>query len=141
MFDHITKQIDKDLEIDSMDLDDESLRTPKLHTKYTTMLTRESTKLKRIMSEYDRYYLDRWKYYLGKQTDAYYEKHGYFHEKILKTDVDKYLKADKLLAKAQQMVKDQEELVSLIESTIKEINRRSFHIKNAVEWRKFCAGG
>lgn len=126
--------------IDSTTLDDESLRTPVLHGKWNATLCEESASLRNLQSAQKRVYLDRWKYYQGKQTDRYYVEYGNQPERVLKTDLDAYLDADPFVAVFKEIIETQHQLVIFLERAIKEISARTFHIKSAIEWRKFTSG-
>lgn len=136
----LTKASETDIKIDEFDIDGEALRTPKLHHKYSIMLANESVSLIKYQQLQKRVYMERWKYYNGKQTDAYYTKFGVFNEKILKGDIDKYLAADKRLGYAYELLEVQKQTVNYLERIVKDISNRGFHIKSVIDWRKFEAG-
>lgn len=136
----VKKQAENDLEIDDFELDRALLDTPKLHGVWLTMFTDETINLKELYSLKEKVRLERWKYYQGKQTDEYVTKNGIIHEKILKSDLDKYLNADSKLSLVNDIVTVQKALVDFIEKTLKEIGNRGFHIKSVIDWRKFSSG-
>ena len=82
---------------------------------------------------------DKWEYYTGKADPQVYKENP-CNLKILKPDVDKYLKSDKDLIKLEQKVTYIESTVNYLDKTIRLIANRSFQIKNAIEWRKFTSG-
>ena len=63
-----------------------------------------------------------------------------FNLKILKQDVDKYLKADDEIIKLEQKVTYIQSVVDYLDKTIRVISNRTFQIKNAIEWKKFTSG-
>lgn len=136
----IKKEADKDLEIDEFDLDAALLEIPKLHGKWLSTFTDETVILKDLYGFKERVKLERWKYYQGKQTDKYYAENGIVHEKILKSDLDKYLGADDKLTLVNEVVTMQKALVDYIEKTMKEIGNRGFHIRSIIDWRRFTSG-
>jgi len=129
-----------DLEIDEVDLDTEVLKTPKLHSKYLNMYSEEVIRLKDLYSFSAKVKLERWKYWNGKQTDEYYARNGIQHEKILKTDIEKYLNADEKMTLVNDIITIQKTIVEHLEKVLKEIGTRNFHIKAAIDWRKFTSG-
>lgn len=131
----------EDLLIDEIDLDSSLLEVPKLFSKWSAMLSDETIKLKDLYGFKESVKLERWKYYSGKQTDEYISKHGILHEKILKTDIDRYLSCDEKLTIVNDLCTIQKEVVDTIERTLKEISSRNFHIKAIIDWRKFTSGG
>jgi len=130
----------KDVEIDEFDIDGEAIRTPKLHQKYSVMFANESMSLIKYQQIQKRVYLERWKYFNGKQTDQYYTKFGVFNEKVLKGDIDKYLAADKRLGYASELLEVQKQIVNYLERTVKDISNRGFHIKSVIDYRRFESG-
>ena len=130
-----------DLLIDEIDLDSSLLEVPKVFSKWSGMLSDETIKLKELYGFKENIKLERWKYYSGKQTDEYVAKHGILHEKILKTDIDRYLSCDDKLTIVNDLCTIQKEVVDIIERTLKEISSRNFHIKAIIDWRKFTSGG
>lgn len=137
----IKESSDKDLEIDECDLDSEALRTPKLYSKYNNMYTDELVKLKRLFQSKEKTHLERYKYYLGKQTNKYYSEYGQFNEKVLKTEIETYMKADPIMVELNILISTQKVLADMLERICKEISNRGYHIKSAIEWRRFQVGG
>lgn len=132
--------VEKDLEIDEIELDRALLDTPKLHAKYLSIFTDETLKLKELYGFREKIKLERWKYWQGKQTDKYYAENGIVHEKILKSDIDKYLAADEKMALINDVSGTQKAIVDYLERVIKEITHRGFHIKSIIDWRRFTQG-
>ncbi len=60
--------------------------------------------------------------------------------KLLKQDVDKYLKSDDEIIKLEQKVTYISSVVDYLDRTIKLISNRGFQIKNAIDWQKFTSG-
>ena len=63
-----------------------------------------------------------------------------FNLKILRQDVDKYIKSDSDVNKLEQKVTYIETTVDYLERTLKLISNRTFTIKNAIDWKKFTSG-
>lgn len=139
-FEQIKIKAGEELVIDEFDLDGESLKTPKLLTAWLGRLGDESLKLKSFINMQKKFQLERWRYYLGTQTDKYYAEYGIMHTKILKTDVQAYLDADDYLIAVKKIVDTQDQIVAFIERSVKEISSRTFHIKSAIDWRRFQSG-
>lgn len=139
-FDALQQEANKDLEIDEIDVDKSLLAIPKLHVKWSRKLSDETLILKDMFTLKEVTKLERWKYYQGKQTDQYVSQNGIIHEKILKTDIDKYLSADVKLILVNEVVSAQKEKVDFIERTLKELGNRGFHIRSIIDWRKFVSG-
>ena len=130
---------DKDLKINDTELDLESLKTPQLHNKYMKFHNQYTNLLKKAEQDLARLTREKWEYYTGKADPSVYQERP-FNLKILKQDVDKYLKADDDLIKLEQKVTYVQSVVDYLDRTIKIISNRGFQIKNAIDWRKFTSG-
>ena len=138
-FDELQELAEKDLKLNDTELDIESLKTPQLHNKYSKFHNQYINLLKKAEQDRDVMVRDKWEYYTGKADASVYQAKP-FNLKILKPDVDKYLKADPDLIKLEQKVVYIESVVNYLDKTIRLIANRSFQIKNAIEWRKLTYG-
>lgn len=132
-FDKIIEEWKQDCPIDDTTLDKESVKIPTLHGKYLELHSREKIFLNYLEVEYKKRYRERWEYYSGKAEKP-------FQLKLLKTDLHIYLDSDDKLCELKEKVDTQKQKVSYVESVIKSLETRSFHITNAINWRKFTAG-
>ena len=130
---------DKDLNINDTELDLESLKTPQLHNKYSKFHNQYINLLKKAEQDRDVMIREKWEYYTGKADPSVYQEKP-FNLKVLRQDVDKYLKSDSELIKLEQKVTYIQSVVDYLDKTIRLIANRSFQIKNAIEWRKFTSG-
>ena len=138
-FDELQALAEKDLKINDTELDLESLKTPQLHNKYMKFHNQYVNLLKKAEQDLARLTREKWEYYTGKADPSVYQERP-FNLKILKQDVDKYLKADDELIKLEQKVTYVQSVVDYLDRTIKIISNRGFQIKNAIDWRKFTSG-
>ena len=138
-FDELQELAEKDLKINDTELDLESLKTPQLHNKYMKFHNQYVNLLKKAEQELARLTRDKWEYYTGKADPTVYQQKP-FNIKLLKPDVDKYLKSDDELIKLEQKVTYIQSVVDYLDKTIRLIANRSFQIKNSIEWRKFTSG-
>ena len=130
---------EKELKINDTELDLESLKTPQLHNKFMKHLTKFKLLLSKSQIEYYTLRKEKWEYYTGKAPQQVYAEKP-FNLKILKTDIDKYLDADPELVKYKQKVEYIQTVIDFLDRTIKQIAKRGFQIKNAIDWRKFTSG-
>ena len=137
-FSEILEMMKIDSNIDAAHLDVASLAIPYLHSKWYNIFVEELRILKGVDAEYNVLYKNKMQYYLGKAPDEIYEQNP-LHLKILKQDVEIYLKSDELIA-ADSKRSLQKIKVETVEGYIKNINNRSFMIKNAIDFRKFVNG-
>ena len=136
----LQKMWEEDSEIDKDNLHDESLKIPQLHAKYfdlynTIFLLRKKADQQRKNIRHERY-----EYFSGKaDPDVYIENP--FPKKIRDKDtMTKYMDADEKLSASTLKIDYYETMLSYLESILKQINNRTYQIKNAIEWQKFIAG-
>ena len=92
----------------------------------------EENKFKQLKKE-------KWQYYTGKaDPEVYIDKP--FDHKVLRQDVDKYMDSDPELIKQLSKVEYYQVMIDYLDSILKNINNRTFQIKNAIEWQKFIRG-
>jgi len=132
-------EADKDLKINDIELDLESLKTPQLHNKYLKHYTKFKLLLTRTEDELKIIKRDKWEYYTGKADPQVYQLKP-FNFKILKTDIDKYIEADEDIQKLTQKVVYLNTVVDFLDRTLRIIVNRTYVIKNAIEWKKFTSG-
>jgi len=132
-------EADKDLKINDIELDLESLKTPQLHNKYLKHYTKFKLLLTRTEDELRIIKRDKWEYYTGKADPQVYQLKP-FNFKILKTDIDKYLEADEDIQKLTQKVAYLNTVVDFLDRTLRIIVNRTYVIKNAIEWKRFTSG-
>jgi hypothetical protein len=137
----IQEQVRKELKINDLELDIESLRIPSLHSKYLQLLTEHSLLLKKTQGEYAVLKRNKWIYYTGKASDDVYKEKGDFPLKLKTKDDEKtFIEADEEVRELKGKVEYYETVVDYLQEIVRSISNRSFQIKNAIEWRKFEAG-
>ena len=137
----IQDQVKRDLKINDLELDIESLRIPSLHIKYLQFLTENSLKLKKANGELAVLKRNKWIYYTGKASEDVYKEKGDFPLKLKTKDEERtFIEADEEIQKKKTEVEYYETAVEYLQEIVKQIGQRNFQIKNAIEWRKFEAG-
>lgn len=135
----IEAEIKVDTQLDQNNLGAEALRIPMLHAKYYRYYTHEARVYHLIEADYHKLRKERIHYYLGKAPDEVYKDEP-LDFKVLKSDLEPYLLADRKLSELRIQMNAQKLKVDLLEGFIKTLNNRSFLIRDALEWRKFQAG-
>ena len=137
----IQDQVKRDLKINDLELDIESLRIPSLHIKYLQFLTENSLKLEKANGELAVLKRNKWIYYTGKASEDVYKEKGDFPLKLKTKDEERtFIEADEEIQKKKTEVEYYETVVDYLQEIVKQIGQRNFQIKNAIEWRKFEAG-
>jgi hypothetical protein len=126
-------------EIDRTKLSLESARTPFIHSEYLNKLNTAYAKLKNSEFEYDVLYKKCWLYYCGKASPNVY-KDKPLGIKILKSDVDLFIRADDEIIELKKKLEGEKLQVKSLEEILKIIGNRNWTIRNIIEWEKFQAG-
>ena len=129
----------RDTKVDSIDLDGYSISIPELSSKYFQLRHEEKNALRFLENQYKSIKLSRWLYYSGKANPSEYEKQP-FDLKVLKSDMDMFLNADKKIIDIKDRVGEQVDKINLIDETAKKIITASFNITNTIKWKKFLSG-
>ena len=131
-----------DSSIDRTELGEASTNIPKLHYKYYKHYAQERLTLKKLEAEYKTLYKDKWEYYQGNLADEDLKERNWdpFQLKVLKSDLSTYIDSDKDIINHMYKIEYQKEKIDFLDSVIRNINNRGFHIKNAIDWEKFKVG-
>lgn len=132
-----------DTNIDKTELGDESLKIPKLHSKYYNILIKERLVLRKYYEDMKKLKLDKYEFFTQGPSEETRDKGWRLPPKgmILKGDIPMYMDADQDVIDLTLKIGLQQEKVDLLESIIKTIINRNFVIKNAIEWNRFTMGG
>ena len=141
-FDELFELWKKDSEIDRSELGEASAKIPQLHYKYYKLFAQERLKLRKLEADYKVLYKDKWIYFQGIMSEEDLEDRGWEPNplKILKSDLATYIDSDKDMITYNMKIAYQKEKIDFLESVIKTVNIRGFHIKNAIDWEKFKVG-
>jgi len=140
--DDIMEMWSEDCNVNRLELGEESLKLPKLHSKYLRIFTEERLLLRRLEGERKELILLKHDYYRGVMPEEDLRSNGWepFRLNVLKSDIPMYIEADQDIVKLNLRVAMQQEKVDALESIIRSINNRGYLIKNAIEFEKFKVG-
>jgi hypothetical protein len=131
---------EKDSQLDKDNLHDESLKIPSLHAKYHELFNNTLLLMKKAEQQRKNIRHERYEYFSGKSDPEVYVENP-FPKKIRDKDtMQKYMDADEKLSQICLKIDYYETQLNYIESILKQINNRTYQIKNAIEWQKFIAG-
>ena len=127
---------------DDLNLDQESARLINMHGKYIEWLSHERTILRSLYIEKKRMILKLREYFLGSATDEDLQEIGRTPNpiKILRNEANMYIESDPIMTTLDSKIAIQEEKVEYLNSIVKGITNRQFHIRDAIAWRKFLNG-
>lgn len=131
----------KDSVIDRTEPGKELINIPLLHSKYLTILSKHRMLSKEAEFKYNKMKKLKWEYYTGKLDDDALKKHGWEpFPYILKSDINTYLESDEDLNRfiAAKMMHD--EVVDICQSIMKELNSRTFQLRDFIQWERFIQG-
>jgi hypothetical protein len=140
---NVMKSWDEDSIINPTEPGKELLKIPVLHNKYVKLLIKNKLSVKNINFEYSKLRRIKEEYYNGSLSQEELNQYGW--EPFLlslrtKNGVDKYIDSDEELIKLLKRKMMVEETVFLCESIIKELNSRTFELRDYISWEKFIGG-
>ena len=133
----------KDSNIDKTELDNESLKIPKLHHKYYQILIGERMIMRNLENEMKALKLEKHEFYTQGPNEETKVKGWKLPAKglILKSDIPMYMEADKEILDLSFKIGIQQEKIEILESIIKTFNNRGYNIRAAIDFIKFTNGG
>lgn len=131
----------KDAEIDRTEPGKELLNIPKLHSKYLNILSNHRLLVKDAEFKYNKMKKVKWEYYTGKLDDDELKKRGWEpFPFVLKSDITTYLESDEDLNRYLAQKALHEEIVDVCQAILKELNSRTFQLRDFIAWERFIQG-
>ena len=142
------KQLDELLEmwrqdsiIDGTEPSKALLNIPKLHSKYLNILSKHRMLSKEAEFKANKMRKLKWEYYTGKLDDDDLKKYGWEpFPYVLKAELNTYLESDEDINRqlANKVIHD--EIVDVCTAILKELNSRTFQLRDYIAWEKFIQG-
>lgn len=141
-FEELQDEWDKDSTLNSTNIGEESIKTPKLHAKYLRIYSKEKMKLISFQHRYKILRGEKKEFFINPTKEVMQEKNWKMPErgKILKSDIESFLDIDPEILELELKIGVQQEKVEYLKSILQSINGRSFVIKNFIEERKWLQG-
>lgn len=144
----MTKVIDELLEmwrqdsvIDRTEPGRELINIPQLHSKYLNIMSRHRLLSKEALFKYNKMKKLKWEYYTGKLDDDDLKKYGWEpFPYVLKSDINTYLESDEDMNKCLALKAIHDEVIDICERIMKELNSRTFQLRDFISWEKFIQG-
>lgn len=138
----IVKNWREDSTIDQNDLARESLKIPKLHSKYYEMYMKEKLvleKFKRELTALEHLYTN---YYSGLLSKEELKEHGLeqFDLRVIKSEIPRYLDSTEQIVKVKEAMGVQNEKIEFLRSILQNVHQRTFTIKDAISFMRFQSG-
>lgn len=139
--DELLQMWEKDADIDRTEPGKALLNIPKLHSKYLNILSSHRLAIRDAEFKYNRMKKVKWEYYTGKLDQTELDKYGWEpFPFVLKADINTYFDSDEDLNKYKAQKIMHEEIVSVCETILKELNSRTYQLRSFIDWEKFIQG-
>jgi hypothetical protein len=137
----ILDQAEKDFVIPNTEsLASEAIRNSSLHSKYMKLYGLAKKKYNAMVREKSRVERELFMYYTGKADVSVLKRKGPIDFKILKSDVDTFIKSDTEMVEIQEVLDDAELKVDTLGRYVIRVKDRGWDIKHAIEYLKFSNG-
>ena len=120
--------------------DNDSLAIPQLHMKYMEFHNKYSLMKKERDIEMKRLIREKWLYYKGKAPSSVYKEMPFDLKLTTKEEISMFIEADEDIGKLKYKIEYIDQVLFFLDSVLRMINNRTYHIKNAIEWKKFQSG-
>lgn len=141
--DELLKEWSTDKIINEESAQNDLIRIPVLHGKYLEYLSKHRISTHKAKFDFIKMKKIRREYYLGNLDKETLDEYGWeqFDLKVgNKANIELYLESDDILIKLQEKRIYHEECVSICELIIKELNSRTFQIREYLQHSRFMAG-
>lgn len=139
----ISEWIEDSEKFNIADLSEESHKSIMMHAKYARYKSLESVSLRNMKIAYQKMKADKEDFLFNPTKEVMQEKGWKIpaRGRILKTEIQSVLAGDPDLIKMELNMVKQEEKVELLKDILKQLNQRSYTIRNILDDRKFMNGG
>ena len=120
--------------------DNDSLAIPQLHMKYMEFHNQYSLMKKERDIEMKRLIKEKWLYYKGKAPSSVYKEIPFDLKLTTKEEISMFIEADEDIGKLKYKIEYIDQVIFFLDGVLRMINNRTYHIKNAIEWKKFQSG-
>ena len=129
-----------DSKLDEDQHDNDSLAIPQLHMKYMEFHNQYSLMKKERDIEMKRMIKEKWLYYKGKAPSSIYKEMPFDLKLTTKEEISMFIEADEDIGKLKYKIEYIDQVIFFLDGVLRMINNRTYHIKNAIEWKKFQSG-
>lgn len=139
----IFEEWEKDSQFDKTELGDEALKTSSLHNKYYRFLVQERITRRQLEADLKVLRMEKFEFYTQGPSKESMERGWVMPPigKIIKSDAANYIDADRDIIDISLKIGIQNEKIDFLESIIRTLHNRGYHVKAAIDWEKFKMGG
>ncbi len=127
---------EKDSQIDIIKLHEEAAKIPSLHAKYWDVYNTLKLLKEKAQIQESNVKLDRYNYYTGKSDPEVYQAEPFPYKVRDKESVRRYMDADEKMQKIVLKIKYYDAMLVYLEDIVKQINNRSYQLKNIIDWQQ-----
>ena len=134
----------EDCQVDSASPEQELIKTPLLHAKYIEILSQHRLSSHKMKFNHAKMKKIRREYYLGNLDKDTLDEYDWEQFEVIigtKGNMEYYLDSDDNLIKLLEKKAYYDECVSICESIIKELNSRTWQLREFCVHTRFLAGG
>jgi len=144
-YDELFEMWEQDSVIEMNRYEDASINGARLHAKYLRLYSEAKMVRKKLDADFDVLVRDKKIYFDGKMSNEEIRERGWKFDpfdglKVLKSDVDKFMKADPDVVKAELAYEEAKIIEEALKEMMDALKWRYQTIRNILEWRKFEAG-
>tara|TARA_B100001250_G_scaffold414204_1_gene451268 strand:- start:1127 stop:1549 length:423 start_codon:yes stop_codon:yes gene_type:complete len=129
---------EKDSQIDRIKIHDEAAKIPSLHAKYWDVYNNLKLLKEKAQTQESTIRLDRFNYYTGKSSAEVYKAEPFPYKVREKEAVKRYMDADEKIQTIDLKIKYYNVMLTYLEDIIKQINNRSYQLKNIIDWQNLA---
>ena len=129
---------EKDSQIDRIKIHDEAAKIPSLHAKYWDVYNNLKLLKEKAQTQESTSRLDRFNYYTGKSSAEVYKAEPFPYKVREKEAVKRYMDADERIQTIDLKIKYYNVMLTYLEDIIKQINNRSYQLKNIIDWQNLA---
>lgn len=139
--DSILKQWQQDSIIDTTNPGEEIIRVPVIHAYYVQQQSLHALCAKRAHMQWLDLRKIKWEYYNGRLSESELKEYGWPPFKfLLKTDITIYMDADSDLQRLRAKKELHDEVVTVCQAILKEINNRTWQLREFMTHERFTLG-
>ena len=118
---------------DSLPIPQHHMKYMEFHSTYSLMKKEREIEMKRLVKQ-------KWLYYKGKAPSSVYKEMPFDLKLTTKEEISMFIEADEEVGKLQYKIDYIDQVLFFLDGVLRMINNRTYHIKNAIEWKRFQSG-
>lgn len=139
--DNVLEMWKKDAIVDRTEPGRELINIPILHSKYLDILAKNRRMAKDAEFQLNKTKKLKWEYYTGKLDEKVLKQNGWEpFPYVLKSDIQTYIDSDDDIRKCLVRKQMYDDIVDVCTAILKELNSRTFQLRDFIAWERFIQG-